>query len=81
MTDMTAREAMALHAAVEARRRQFAMPRWLVAAEADISPWCLQQAARGVASPRTREQLAAWLHRHPAPPLPHADRPRSTGEE
>lgn len=65
---MTAREVIALHAAIEARRRELGLCRWQVAVEMDLTLWLLQQMSRGVLSDRTRERAQAWLQRHSAPP-------------
>ena len=65
---MTAREVIALRAAVDARRRELRLLWWQVAVQADVGADALWRMANGVASSRTREQLGAWLHRHTAPP-------------
>lgn len=76
---MTAREVLELRAAVDVRRRELGLKWWQIAVQADVGPDALCRMAHGVASPRTRAQLAAWLHRHTAPP--QATRPCTTGEE
>ena len=72
---MTAAEVLALHAAIEERRRELGMLRWQVAVEIDITQAMLGQMRQGVASARTRQAAEAWLHRHtstdPAPPSDH----------
>lgn len=76
---MSAREVIALRAAVDVLRRELGLYRWQVAVQADIGEGALRRAAYGVASARTRAQLQEWLHRHTAPP--QATRPCTTGEE
>lgn len=67
---MTAREVLALHAAIEQRRRELGLTRWQVAVDMDVNQWTLQNLSRGIASDRTRALAAAWLHRHTDPPPP-----------
>jgi hypothetical protein len=70
---MTGHDAMRLRAELDRRRRQLGLPWWQVAVQADVGEDALHRLRNGVASAPTREALAAWLHRHPAPPAPTPD--------
>ncbi|WP_327587069.1 hypothetical protein OHA25_08660 [Nonomuraea sp. NBC_00507] len=64
---MTAREILALHAALEARRRELHLCRWQVAVQLQIDPRTLWRMSYGLASPYTRRAAEAWLRRHTSP--------------
>lgn len=71
---MTTLEVLALYERIDARRRELGLYWWQLAVEADVGTDALWRMSTGLASPRTREQVAAWLHRHPAPaPAPPSD--------
>lgn len=59
----------ALYDRVNTRRRELGLYWWQIAVEADVGTDALYRMSMDVASLRTREQLAAWLHRM-TPPIP-----------
>lgn len=71
-----AADAIRMHAAVDARRRDRRMAWWEVAVEADLTEGVFRQMARGVASAETLRHAQGWLedrHTAPSPVTPISD--------
>lgn len=65
---MTRRQVIELHQALDSARAELGILRWELALQLDIDPRTLRYMAWGVASGRTIQFAAAWLHRHTSPP-------------